>query len=164
MKWIFLLLSVGTGFFWLTTKRKNSSSERASNRIQKELELGNFSGVRELLNAMMRSIPVGDSFSMPNFLENLQALKAQKLAGKFRVIDVRENGAEAIVVTNATVQDLLPTRYGNKDIDRIIPCWLLVKHDETENRVAFYSEFPYDRDQQYLLEDLSEALFANANN
>jgi hypothetical protein len=160
-----LLIAIGGGYMWLRRKRYNASHNKSIKRLAKHLDASeSFESLSASLDVAVRNKPLPVDFDLRKMDRVKQVSFTGEAEKKFQLVSTRSNGkGDAVVIANGKGKDLLPTRYGVKEIDRVFPCPLFISCNREEGRMVFYSMFPEDKEHQFFLEDLSDHLFEIVN-
>jgi hypothetical protein len=156
-----ILIAIGSGFMLLRRKNYNASHKRSTSQLAKNLDTSaSFESLAASLDVVVRNKSLPESFDI-HHLQRLNHLKFNgDSANKFSVISARSNAkGEAVVIANGKGKDIIPTRHGVKEVDRIFACPLYITCQVDEGRMVFYSMFPEDKEHQFFLEDLCDEIY-----
>ena len=150
------------GVAWLRMQWAVDKNKRAAGKIIEGLKSGTLSveSFEESLGMNIKSRQLPAEVSVAAFQEKLIALTNIKLCEKFKIqyvaFDQNNNG---IVIAEGKVKDTLSAA-SNSQVDVTYPCWIYIELPASQQEVYFKSSMPDGKDHHYLLEDISDAIFA----
>jgi len=161
---LFVVFGIGGGIYALNRQYRNYKAVSAGKNTARQLHEGRIdvATIAEGLEMPVRRKHVDDPQKLAGLRTKIAASIAVGLPKKF-IIRRIENGLsnDMLVIADGIVKDIMPTRYGTKEVDKTHACWLYIKVNLAENMVDFTSVFPDDKDHQYLLEDLADHIFTS---
>ncbi len=162
-KVIGVLILAGIGIMWLSVQISNSSAKNASKKVVDNLKTRklSFESLAESLGMNIRVKALNNSFNINLFNSHLSNLNGKKLLDKFTIYWIEKSSDnKTIVIGEALVKEFIPTSESySKEVDKFYPCWVFINIDELTKEITFKSSFPSDKEHQYLLEDLSDAIY-----
>jgi hypothetical protein len=165
IKLFLLLIAAGSGIMILRRKNYNASHKKSTSRLAKHLDASeSFEGIAASLDVVVRNKNISADFD-PRNLDRVKQLNfTGETAQKYSIASARSNGkGEAVVIANGKGKDIIPTRHGVKEVDRIFACPLYITCNPEQGRMQFYSMFPEDKEHQFFLEDLCDEIFLVVN-
>lgn len=166
IKLFLLLIAAGSGIMILRRKNHNASHRKSTHRLARHLDASeNFESLAASLDVVVRNKNIPADFD-PRNLDRVKQLNfTGDTAQKFSIASARSNGkGEAAVIASGKGKDIIPTRHGVKEVDRIFPCPLYISCKPEEGSMRFYSMFPEDKEHQFFLEDLCDEIFLVVKN
>lgn len=161
---LFLIFGVGAGIMLLSQKRRNSQARSHSDKLARISSLDNFDfeSLKEIFDTLIRrksfQARVNTSVLDKEFITQAST---KEFNDKYKIKGISKSlNNEFLVAADAKSNDVLPTRNGNKLIDKYYPCSILIKIDQQANEVTFFSSFPDDKEHEYLLKEFSDSIFS----
>lgn len=154
---IAIIVFISVAVAWVRIQWGRSRNKSASRQIVKDIVSGkhDVESYADALNIGIWSAPAS-AFDKRAAGDYLQTLRAKTVLPKISVeYAVMNENAKGLVIGEGTVED----RVHDRKIDVHYPLWLYIDVDTEKDIVSFKSTFPENKDQHYLLEDLSRSIY-----
>jgi len=165
LKIIFLVVFViGGGIMRLNRRRGNSVAKSCSKKLADLANKGpiDFDRLYNTFDILIRKKTFEAGLNTQDFYTKISEInKSKNFSDKYILKSVaRSLNNEYLIIADGKSNDLIPTRGGNKMVERFYAASLLIKVKETENEIEFYSTFPEDKEHEYILKNLSDTIFS----